>query len=186
MILFEKYIISDEIVTEKFVCDLAKCKGACCIHGDTGAPLLEEELSILDDIYDDIKEFLPEESIAAVEKQGKYTIDANEEYATTLVDGKQCAYVFTDENGIARCAIEKAFNQGIITFRKPISCFLYPIRVSKYNNYDAVNYHQWEICKDARILGKNLNISVLHFLKEPIIQRFGEDMYGALKRVKIQ
>jgi hypothetical protein len=185
MIVFENCVISDEIVTKKFVCDLSKCKGACCIHGDTGAPLHEEELSILDDIFEDIKEFLPEESARAIEKQGKYTIDVHGEYVTTLVDGKQCAYVFTDENGIAKCAIEKAFNEGIISFRKPISCFLYPIRVSKYNSYDAVNYHQWEICKDARILGDKLNVSVSQFLKEPIIQRFGKDLYEALKRVKI-
>ena len=184
MIVFENYIISDEIVTEKFVCDLCKCKGACCIHGDTGAPLLEEELSILDDIFEDIKEFIPEEGVRAIEKQGKYVVDVQGEYVTTLVDDKQCAYVFTDENGIAKCAIEKAFNAGIIDFRKPVSCYLYPIRVSKFNNYDAVNYHQWEICKEARALGKKLDVSVLQFLKEPIIQRFGKDMYEMLTLIK--
>lgn len=186
MIVFENCVISDEIVTEKFTCDLNKCKGACCIHGDTGAPLHEEELSILDDIFEDIREFLPEESARAIEKQGKYIIDIQGEYVTTLVDEKQCVYVFTDENGIARCAIEKAFNEGIIDFRKPVSCYLYPIRVSKYDSYDAVNYHQWDICKDARILGKKLDVSVLQFLKEPIIQRFGEEMYETLIRVKIK
>ena len=185
MIVFENTIISDDVVTEKFVCDLSKCKGACCIQGDTGAPLLEEELSVLDDIFEDIKEFLTEESIKAIEQQGKYFIDVQGEYVTALVDGKQCAYVFTDENGIAKCAIEKAFNEGVISFRKPISCYLYPIRVSKYNDYDAVNYHQWDICKDARCLGKKLDVSVLQFLKEPIIQRFGEDVYEVLTQVKL-
>lgn len=185
MIVFENTIISDDIVTEKFVCDLNKCKGACCVQGDTGAPLLEEELSVLDDIFEDIKEFLTEESINTIEKQGKYFIDIQGEYVTALIDGKQCAYVVTDENGISKCAIEKAFNEGIISFRKPISCYLYPIRVSKYNDYDAVNYHQWDICKDARCLGKKKDVSVLHFLKEPIIQRFGEEMFEMLTQVKL-
>ena len=185
MIVFENCVISDEIITEKFVCDLSKCKGACCIHGDTGAPLFEEELSVLDDIFEDIRGFIPKASALAIEKQGKYIIDVDGEYVTTLVDGKQCAYVFTDEQGIAKCAIEKAFNEGIITFRKPISCFLYPIRVTRYDSYDAVNYHQWEICKDARRLGKKLNVSVLQFLKEPITQRFGKEMYETLTRVRV-
>jgi len=185
MIVFENTIISDDIVTEKFVCDLSQCKGACCIQGDTGAPLLEEELSVLDDIFEDIKAYLTEESITTIEQQGKYFIDVQGEYVTALIDGKQCAYVVTDDNGIAHCAIEKAFNDGVINFRKPISCYLYPIRVTKYNDYDAINYHQWDICKEARCLGKKLDVSVLHFLKEPIIQRFGKEMYEVLTQVKI-
>jgi len=180
MIVYEDYIISDELVKEKFCCDLKKCKGACCVLGDAGAPLLESELSILDDIYEDIKAFLPEDSKQIIEKQGKYAIDFQGEYVTPLVDSKHCAYVFIDEQNIARCAIEKAFLQGKIDFRKPISCYLYPIRISKFNDYDAINYHQWDICKDARRLGKKMNISVCEFLKEPITEKFGSEMYEML------
>ncbi len=185
MIVFEEYIISDAIVTEKFCCDLHKCKGACCIQGDNGAPLLEEELGILDDIFEDIGPFLGKDSIETIEIQGKYTVDINGEYVTTLVDGKQCAYVFTDADGIARCAIEKAFLEGLIDFRKPISCYLYPIRLSKYRDYIAVNYHKWDICKDGCALGNKLGIPLYEFLKEPIIQRFGKEMYEVLCKVKI-
>ena len=185
MIVFEDYIISDDIVTEKFCCDVQKCKGGCCIHGDNGAPLLEEELSLLDDIFEDILPYLDDDSIKAIEKQGKYNVDIHGEYVTALVDGKQCVYVYTDDDGIARCAIEKAFLDGIIDFRKPVSCYLYPIRLSKYRDYTAVNYHRWDICKDACIQGEKLNIPVFEFLKEPIIQRFGKDMYEVLSKVKI-
>lgn len=184
MLVFNNYIISDDLLKEFFTCDLKKCKGACCIKGDTGAPLREEELSILDDIFEDIRPFLPAESAEAIEQQGKYMVDVHGEYVTTLVNNAQCAYVFTDDEGIARCAIEKAFNEGVIDFRKPISCFLYPIRVSKYAHYEAVNYHQWDICIEARRLGKKLSTPVYRFLKDPITQRFGKEMYEMLKEAE--
>jgi len=186
MIIFENYIISDELVNEKFVCDLNKCKGACCVLGDAGAPLLEHELSILDDIYIDIKDFITPEGVYTIENQGKYVIDIQKEYSTPLVHGKQCAYAYTDDNKIARCSIEKAYEIGLVNFRKPASCFLYPIRISKCDRFDAINYHRWDICKTARKNGDKLNVRVFEFLKNPIIQNFGDDMYKMLCQLKLK
>jgi len=184
MIVFENYIISDDLVKAYFACDLCKCKGACCVEGDSGAPLREEELSVLDDIFDDLRPYLPPDSTAVIEANGKYQVDVHGEYVTPLINNKQCAYVFFDADGVAHCAIEKAFEEGIIDFRKPVSCYLYPIRISKYHHYEAVNYHQWDICKSGRCRGNEQHIKLLHFLKDPIIQRFGNEMYEMLKEAE--
>lgn len=185
MILFEDIIISDDILSEKFVCDLDKCKGACCVQGDTGAPLSIEECCILDDIYLLIKPFMTPEGIEAVETNGKYFFFTSDEPVTALVNNQQCVYAVFDNNGIARCAIENAFNQGIVNFRKPASCYLYPVRVSQTHNHTALNYHQWDICCDAVSMGKQKNVSVLKFLEKPLRENFGDDMFETLSQIKL-
>ena len=176
-----KTIVSEEIIEKDFVCNLSACKGACCIDGEAGAPLEEEELKILMDIYPKVKPFLRPEGIKAIKEQGLFiTLDG--EFETPLIDGKDCAYVTFDSKGIAQCGIEEAYNQGEITFKKPISCHLYPIRVQDYSEFAAVNYHKWEICDDACTLGKELQVPVYKFVKQALIRKFGEDWYKELEK----
>ncbi len=182
MIAIDETIISDDVVQNEFVCNLNKCKGECCVAGDSGAPLEEEEVEILEEIFPKIKKYIPESGINAIEEQGVCVIDSDGDLVTPLVDGnKHCAYTYFDEKGVAMCGIEKAYNEGVINFKKPISCHLYPVRVTKYKTYTAVNYHRWEICKDACTLGKELGVPLYKFLKEPLIRKFGNDWYKQLE-----
>lgn len=183
MIDIDGKLISEELFTRKFVCDLAACKGACCVEGDAGAPLEEEELSILDDIYKDVKPYMRKEGIEVVEKEGKYTKDSFDgAWVTPLVNNAECAYVTFDKNGTAKCAIEQAYNDKKIDFKKPISCHLYPIRVSKLRSGEALNYNEWNICRPACSCGDQLNVKVYQFLKEPISRKYGEEFFEQLKQ----
>jgi hypothetical protein len=177
MIRIDNTLLSEDIFEKRFVCDLNACKGACCVEGSSGAPLDEDELDILDAIYDKVKPYMRPEGIEAVESQGTYIKDIDGEFVTPLVNEAECAYVWFDENGIAKCAIEKAYRQGDISFAKPISCHLYPIRLVKLSEYIALNYHKWEICAPACTCGEALNVRVLHFLKEPLLRKFGKEWY---------
>lgn len=181
MIIIGKTLISDQIYTEQFVCNLSVCKGGCCVEGDAGAPLQEHETQLMQDVYPQVKPFMIDKGIQEVEKNGLWVKDFQNELTTPLVDGGQCAFVFYDEQGIAKCAFEKAYDQGLIAFRKPISCNLYPIRVVKYPEYDALNYHHWPICNCARKKGKKLKVRVYEFLKEPLIREYGQEWYDELE-----
>ena len=176
-------LISTEIFDRKFVCDLSACKGACCVEGDAGAPLTFEEASIMEDILEDVKPFMRPEGIAAVEQSGVFYVDQWNEPATTLVDGKECAFVFFDEKGITKCAVEQAYLSGKITWKKPISCHLYPIRVQKLANDIALNYEEWNICEPACACGEQLNVPVYKFLKEPLVRAFGADFFEDLETI---
>lgn len=183
MIDIDGKLISEELFTRKFVCDLAACKGACCVEGDAGAPLEDDELSILDDIYHDVKPYMRKEGIEVVEREGKYTKDSFDgAWVTPLVNNAECAYVTFDDNGIAKCAIEQAYNDKKIDFKKPISCHLYPIRVSKLRAGEALNYNEWNICKPACSCGDQLNVKVYQFLKEPISRKYGAEFFEQLKQ----
>lgn len=177
-----KTIVSEDILEKEFVCNLSACKGACCVDGDAGAPLTLEETAILDAIYPKIKPFLRKEGIAAIEAQGTWTKDEDGELETPLIDDKDCAYVIYDGK-TALCGIEQAYNQGIIDWKKPVSCHLYPIRVKDFSEFSAVNYDRWEICDDACSLGKELEVPVYKFVKEALIRKFGIDWYTELEKV---
>jgi hypothetical protein len=176
-------LISTEIFDRKFVCDLNACKGACCVEGDQGAPLTMEEIDILEDIYADVKPFMRPEGIAEVEKNGVFYMDPWNEPATTLVNNQECAFVYFDDQNITKCAIEQAFLAGKVTWKKPISCHLYPIRLKKIGEETALNYDEWSICKPACACGEKLDIPVYKFLKEPIIRAFGESFYSDLEGI---
>ncbi|KAA1247510.1 DUF3109 family protein [Aquimarina sp. RZ0] len=178
-----KTIVSEDIIEKNFVCNLSACKGACCVDGEAGAPIEESETQILERIYPMVKSYLRKEGIDAIEKQGVYVKTAQGELETPLIDGGDCAYVIFDEKGTALCAIEEAYNQGEIDWKKPISCHLYPIRVQEYTEFSAVNYHKWEICDDACTLGASLQIPVYKFVKQALIRKFGEDWYMELEKV---
>jgi len=180
MIQIDDKLISEDLFSEEFVCNLAKCKGICCVEGDAGAPLDEDETKILDEIYPKIKPYLRPEGIQAIEEQGTYTLDFEGDLVTPLVNNAECAYVIFDEKGYTKCAIEKAYEDGVIDWQKPISCHLYPIRITEYSNFSAINYHEWDICSDACTLGKELGVKVYQFLKKPLIRKYGENFYQTL------
>jgi hypothetical protein len=181
MIELEDKVVSYDIVREKFVCDLAKCKGICCVEGESGAPLEDEEVKMLEEEYNRIKPFLRQPGIKAIEKQGTAVRDADQEMVTPLVDGKrECAYALFEE-GIARCGIEKAWEEGATRFRKPVSCHIYPIRVKQYSSLQAVNYDRWKVCDPARSNGDRENVPVFHFVREAIERKFGRDFYQKLQ-----
>ena len=180
MIQIDDKLISEDLFSEEFVCNLAKCKGICCVDGDAGAPLDEDETKILDEIYPKIKSYLRPEGIQAIEEQGTYTLDFEGDLVTPLVNNAECAYVIFDEKGYTKCAIEKAYEDGVIDWQKPISCHLYPIRITEYSNFSAINYHEWNICSDACTLGKELGVKVYQFLKKPLIRKYGEEFYQTL------
>ena len=183
LVEIEDKIISTEIFSQKFVCDLNACKGACCVEGDTGAPLTDDEVELIQNNFEKIKPFMTESGISEVEKNGISYLDEEQEPVTALLNGRDCAFVFKDEQGIAKCSIEKAYREKKIDFNKPISCHLYPIRVKKFGDYTALNYNRWKICEPACKCGEKLQVSVYRFLKEPLIRAFGETFYKELELV---
>lgn len=175
MILVDDVLISEEILDLKFCCDLSACKGACCIEGDGGAPLEEDEKKQIERDFKKIKPFLTEDGLAAIHVRGKTLVDEDGDCVTPLIgESGPCAYVVYDENGIAGCGIEKAWQQGKTTLRKPVSCHLYPIRISRQRVYTALNYHQWQICKPALRKGNKLNIALPLFVEDALRRKFGE------------
>lgn len=179
MIQIGDTIISLDVLERKFYCDLKACLGVCCVAGDSGAPLEEEEKQEIVANYPRFRQFMKPEGIQVVETQGFTTIDIEGDLVTPLIDGKECAYAI-EEGGSCWCAIEKAWFEGLSTFRKPISCHLYPIRVTKYRNYEAVNYDQWQICVGGRIKGEQEGMPVYRFLKDALIRKYGEEWYEQL------
>lgn len=171
--------ISAEVTDELFACDISKCKGACCVEGDLGAPLAKEELPIMEEIYEKVEPYMRPEGIKAVKSQGTYVRDFTGNYSTTLVEGKECAFV-TFKKGIALCAIEQAHADGKVDFQKPVSCHLYPIRISSYKKIDRLNYDRWSICSTACSRGEAEGIPVYEFVKDGLIRKYGEDFYKAL------
>ncbi|MFK8276048.1 DUF3109 family protein [Capnocytophaga cynodegmi] len=183
MIQIGETIISEDIIENDFVCNLNACAGACCIEGDAGAPVEESELNILEKIYDKVAPYLTAKGLQSIEKQGVYIKGEDGEWETPLIDGGECAYVIRNEKGWALCAIEQAYNDGKIDWKKPISCHLYPIRLQEYTSFTAVNYNRWQICDDACSLGKELQVPVYKFVKEALIRKFGEQWYKELELI---
>ena len=184
MIAIDNKLISDQIVEEQFVCDLNKCKGGCCEDGDAGAPLEMQELEELIEHYDVIKPYLTPEGIEVIEKQGKYLYDNEFGWVTPTIKGEMCAYGFRDANGIIKCGIEQAYNDGKLGWKKPISCHLFPIRIQRSKQDPDIEYLNYEprhdLCKAACKLGKQLKVPVYIFLKDSIIRKYGEAFYETL------
>jgi hypothetical protein len=177
-------VVSTQIFEKKFVCDLNACKGACCIQGDSGAPLSFEEIDIIEEALEVIYPYMRPEGRAAVKASGVFYIDEDNEPVTTLVNGGECAFVYFDENNITKCSIEHAYLDGKTAFKKPISCHLYPIRVKQFNELKALTYDHWPICAPACDCGEQLDVPVFRFLKEPITRAFGEEFYEELTVVE--
>ncbi len=180
MIQIGDTLVSFDIFEKKFCCDLAQCKGICCVEGDSGAPLAEEETQKIKDNFEGIKVFMKPEGIRAVEEQGFSVIDQEGDLVTPLIAGRECAYAI-EENGVCWCAIEKAWSVGKSDFRKPVSCHLYPIRITRYPEFEALNYNKWEVCRCARLKGEQENVPLYRFLKDSLIARYGEEWYEQLE-----
>jgi len=181
MIKVGEILVSDDIKEVEFVCNLEKCKGACCVEGDLGAPLEEDELGIMKSIQKEVRPYITKEGAQAIKEQGPYILDEDGDYSTPTIGGKECAYALYDKQGVLKCGIEQAYLDGKISFRKPISCHLYPIRITKNKKgFEAVNYHKWDICSAACQLGQALGVPVYKFLKDPLIRKYGESWYEEL------
>lgn len=173
-------VVGLDIIEEKFCCNLAICKGWCCVDGESGAPLEAGEVAELERILPEVWGDLSPQAQAIIEKQGVAYKDTDGDMVTSIVNGKDCVFTYYNEKGYCSCAIEKAYREGRIDFYKPISCHLYPIRLQKYRDFTAVNYHRWSICKPAVKFGKELGLPIYKFLKEPLIRCFGQEWYEEL------
>jgi Protein of unknown function (DUF3109) len=188
VIVIDNVLVSDDVIAKQFVCDLAKCKGGCCEDGDAGAPLDEAELDIVLEMYEKVKPYLSEAAIAEIEKKGKYTYHREFGWVTPTLgnDSEICVYGIRGKDGIIKCAFEQAYNDGIVSWKKPVSCHLFPIiaKKGKNGNYDKMNYEPREkLCNPACALGKKLQVPTYQFLKEAVIRKYGEDFYNALEAV---
>ena len=180
MIEINDTIISLDLIERYFCCDLKHCKGECCIEGDAGAPLEKEEFNLLRKTLPEVWNDLSPEAQAVINKQGVGYIDRENDIVTSIVNGKDCVFTCYDQDGTCKCAIEKAYYEGRISFMKPVSCHLYPVRVKRYRDYQAVNYHRWNVCRAAEIMGEQKHILLYKFLREPLIRKFGEEWFNAL------
>ncbi|MGL5938541.1 MAG: DUF3109 family protein [Phocaeicola sp.] len=183
MIQIDDVVISLDVIREKFICNLDACKGICCIEGDAGAPVEEEEVAKLEEVLPVVWDQLSTAARAVINKQGVVYTDEEGDLVTSIVNNKDCVFTCYDEKGYCYCAIEKAYREGKTDFYKPISCHLYPIRVGDYGPYKAVNYHCWDICKAAVLFGQKENVPVFKFLKEPLVRKFGAVWYEELENV---
>jgi hypothetical protein len=184
LIAINDILISDEIISEQFVCDLNKCKGGCCEDGDAGAPLASEELEWLKDFIEEIKPYISPEGLKVLEKEGLYKYNPEFGWVTPTIAGRMCAYGFRDKNGVIKCGIEQAYYDKKISWKKPISCHLFPVKVtrSKRQDQEYVNYEPREdLCKAACKLGKQLKVPVYVFLKDALIRKYGSDFYSTLE-----
>ncbi len=181
MIEIDDKIVSADLLTDCFACDITKCKGICCVEGDSGAPLEIEEVDMLEEQYEAYKPFMTPEGIAAVESQGFMIIDEDGDYTTPLVNNAECAFAYQDGD-LTLCAVERAWLDGLCDFRKPISCHLYPIRLINFSNGSVgLNYHRWHVCHSACENGGKLGIPVYKSLRDAIVRRFGEEFYKDLE-----
>ena len=180
MLQIQDTIISLDVIEECFICDLSFCKGICCVEGESGAPVEEDEVARLEEVLPVIWNDLSPQAQVIIQEQGVVYVDEDGEFVTSIVNGKDCVFTCYDEKGYCKCAIEKAYREGKTDFYKPISCHLYPIRVAQYKGFRAVNYHRWNVCQAATVLGKKEGVRVYQFVKEPLIRKFGEDWYKQL------
>jgi len=178
----ENTLVPDELKTVCFACNVAVCKGACCVEGDAGAPLTEEEISILEDYTEKLLPFLNDQGLEVVQQYGMFDWDQDGNYVTPLVNDRECAFALFSDEGIALCAIEKAWQEGVVPLRKPESCHLYPLRLSTMpNGMTQIVYHRWPICEPALEHGTEQKIPMIDFLREALIRKFGQEWYDRVK-----
>lgn len=177
MVEIQNTLVSLDLFREKFCCDINACGGACCIEGDAGAPVKEEEIAELETAAEAVMDELSAAAQEVIKAQGVVYIDRDGDFVTSIVDGKDCVFTCRNEHGHCLCALERVYRAGRIPFKKPVSCSLYPVRLSTVGGMTAVNYHRWEVCRPAVELGCKLDIPVYKFLKEPLIQTFGKEWW---------
>lgn len=182
MIQIGSTLVSDDLLTEAFVCDLNACKGACCVEGEYGAPLTQDEADELAHLQDQIAPYLSNEGKATIADQGAWVTGEDGELETPLMPTGHCAYVIEDADKKLKCGLETVHQEGVLSFKKPLSCHLYPVRVQQYSSFEAVNYHRWDICGAACALGSSLKVKIYVFVKEALVRKFGEEWYAALEK----
>jgi len=183
MFAIQHTLVSQDLLDKHFVCDLNACKGACCVKGDAGAPLEDEEISTLEDILDDVLPYMDDAGRAAVHANGVFEIDVDGDAGTTLIADGRCAFATITDQGVVTCAIERAHADGKVAFKKPVSCHLYPIRVTSLKNYEAVNYNRWDICSPACACGTKLQVPLFRFVKEALVRKYGQQWYDELEAI---
>ncbi len=184
MIAIDNVLLSDDVIEAKFVCDLERCLGGCCVDGDCGAPLSKEEAAVMPEVYEQVKALLPADHIAEVERQGTVVWDDEHGDVTPTLAGGICAYAWTDGKGIVKCAIEKGYKEGLTPHQKPISCHLFPLRITTSPDFEAVNYEpRKKLCRPACKLGAKLKVPVYKFLKEALVRKYGLDFWQTLDAV---
>ena len=183
MLAIQKTLVSLDLLERYFVCDLNACKGACCVKGDAGAPLSDEEIDLLENIIDDILPFLDDEGKAMIAQKGVFEIDTDGDKGTALLENGRCAFALVDDKGMVSCGMEKAQLEEKTGFKKPISCHLYPVRITEYKDYDAVNYNKWDICNPACDCGAKLDVPLYRFLKEALTRKYGYEWYEELEMI---
>lgn len=181
MVQIQDTIVSFDVITKEFCCDLKKCKGACCIEGDAGAPVTADEIAEIEQLLPVIRQGLSEQALKVIDAQGVAYPDPEGELVTSIVNGKDCVFTVYGEDGCCYCAIEKAWREGKCSFMKPVSCHLYPIRVKRLGQFWGLNYDRWDVCQAAAIKGHREGIPVYRYLKEPLIRRFGQAWYDELE-----
>lgn len=180
MLQIDDTLVSLDLAERFFCCDLDSCLGECCIEGDAGAPITTDERKKIEEILPVIFDDLLPAAKDEIQRNGIAYIDEEGDLVTSIVDGRNCVFTTYDKGGMCHCAIEKACRQGKIDFLKPISCHLYPLRLTEYPTFTAVNYHRWKICKCAEILGRSRGIRLYQFLEGPLVRRFGQQWYDQL------
>jgi len=183
MIALDDTLISEDVFETLFACDLKACKGACCVEGESGAPLTKEEVERLEEAFEVVKGQLRPEALAVIDKVGLFEVDQDGEYVTPIINGRECVYATFDADGTAKCAFEAAWREGKSDWPKPISCHLYPVRLKELQDFTALNVHRWPICDGARTCGAKANITVLDFCKTALIRRFGEAWYDGAQLI---
>lgn len=180
MLKIQDAIVSLDIIERYFLCDISTCHGCCCVEGDAGAPITPEEYEKLQELTPIVWEYLSDKARDILTKQGPAYYDADGDLVTSIVDGKDCVFTTYDDKGTCLCALEKAYRDGKTDFQKPESCHLYPARLAEYAGMTAVNFHRWDICRAAEILGRSKKLRAYQFLKTPLIKRFGKEWYDEL------
>ncbi len=182
MIIIDNVVVSDAFLNARFCCNLAHCKGECCVAGDAGAPIEADEVGQIEDNLEAIKPYMRPEGIRVVEENDVYDYDSSGELVTPLINGEECAFVYFHENGTALCAIEKAYLEGKCDFQKPISCHLYPIRLVEKDGFTHILYHEWSVCVPAKRKGEQEGLPLYQFLKGPMVRKWGNGWYEKLER----
>lgn len=184
MFAIGKTLVSEDVLEKHFVCDLNSCKGACCVKGDAGAPLLDEEVDTLNEILPSVLPYMDDLGKKVVALKGVSEVDSDGDIGTPLIADGRCAFATIDKWGMVKCSIEQAHADGKVDFKKPVSCHLYPIRIKKYDGFEAVNYDRWDICKAALVCGEKHSLPLFRFVKEALVRRFGQDWYDELETVE--
>lgn len=180
MLQIQNTIVTLDLAEEFFCCNLDKCLGACCIEGDAGAPVTIDEVEKIEEALPVVEPEMLPRAVEEVRQNGVAYVDQEGDLVTTILDGRNCAFTCYAPGGICLCALEKAFREGKTGFKKPASCSLYPLRLTTYPTFTAVNYHRWKICRDAVANGRKKGIRLYQFLRGPLTERFGQEWYDEL------